>query len=52
MQRCLNCGSGVLKIIATILERPVIEKILSQLGLDPQPPPRGRARERGEARMP
>ncbi len=25
--------------------RPVIEKILTHLGLDPQPPPRGRARE-------
>ena len=44
MQHCPNCG-GELKIIAAILERPVIEKILSHLGLDPQPPPRGRARE-------
>ena len=34
-----------LKIIAAILERPVIEKILAHLGLDPQPPPKGRARE-------
>jgi len=33
------------KIIAAILERPVIEKIPSHLGPDPQPPPRGRARE-------
>ena len=33
------------QIIAAILERPVIEKILTHLGLDPQPPPRGRARE-------
>jgi hypothetical protein len=32
---------GTLKIIAAILERPVIEKILTHLGLDPQPPPRG-----------
>jgi hypothetical protein len=31
-----------------ILKRPVIEKILSYLGLDPQPPPRGRLREVGE----
>ena len=31
--------------IAAILERPVIEKIQTHLGLDPQPPPRGRARE-------
>ena len=29
-------------LIAAILGRPVLEKILSQLGLDPQPPPRGR----------
>jgi hypothetical protein len=45
MQHCPNCGAGELKIIAAILERPVIEKILTHLGLDPQPPPRGRARE-------
>jgi hypothetical protein len=45
MQRCPNCGGGELKIIAAILERPVIEKILSHLGLDPQPLPKGRARE-------
>lgn len=47
MQRCPNCGAGELKIIAAILERAVIEKILSHLGLDPQPPPKGRAREPG-----
>ncbi|KPF57889.1 hypothetical protein D621_07460 [beta proteobacterium AAP51] len=29
-----NCGGGELKIIATFLERPVIRKILSHLGLD------------------
>jgi hypothetical protein len=34
-----------LKIIAAILERPVIEKILTHLGLAPRLPPRGRARE-------
>jgi hypothetical protein len=45
MQHCPNCGGGQFKIIATILERPVIEKILTHLGLDPQPPPKGRARE-------
>ena len=45
MQRCPHCGAGELKIIAAILERPVIEKILAHLGLDPQPPPKGRARE-------
>ena len=48
MQHCPNCGAGQLKIIAAILERPVIEKILTHLGLDPQPPPRGRAREAGQ----
>ncbi len=48
MQHCPNCGAGELKIIAAILERPVIEKILSHLGLDPQPP-RGRVSETGEA---
>jgi hypothetical protein len=48
IQHCPNCGGGELKIIAAILERPVIEKILAHLGLDPQPPPRGRAREIGQ----
>jgi hypothetical protein len=32
MQHCPNCGGEELKIIATILERPVIEKILTHLG--------------------
>jgi hypothetical protein len=45
MQHCPHCGGGELKIIAAILERPVIERILTHLGVDPQPPPRGRARE-------
>jgi hypothetical protein len=45
MQHCPNCGAGELKIIAAILERTVIEKTLTHLGLEPQPPPRGRARE-------
>ena len=48
MQHCPNCGGGELKIIAAILERPVIQKILTHLGLDSQPPPRGRAREVGQ----
>jgi hypothetical protein len=48
MQHCPNCSVGELNIIAAILERPVIEKILTHLGLDPQPPPRGRAREAGQ----
>jgi len=34
-------------MVAAILQRPVIEKILTHLVLDPQPPPRGRAREAG-----
>ena len=45
---CPYCGAGELKIIAAILERPVIQKILGQLGLDPQPPAKGRAREAGQ----
>ena len=45
MQHCPNCGAGELKIIAAILARPVIQKILDHLELDPQPPPKGRARE-------
>ena len=48
MQHCPNCGAGELKIIAAILEWPVIGKILTHLGLYPQPPPRGRAHEAGE----
>jgi hypothetical protein len=43
MQHRPNCGGGELRIIAAILERPVVEKILTHPGLDPQPPPRGRA---------
>jgi hypothetical protein len=33
MQHCPNCGAGELKIIAALVERPVIEKILTHLGL-------------------
>jgi hypothetical protein len=47
MQRCPRCGAGQVKIIAAILERAVIGKILTQLGLDPRPPPRSQAREAG-----
>jgi len=43
-----NCGAGTLRIIAAILERPVVEKFLTHQGLDPQPPPKGRAREAGQ----
>jgi len=34
-----NCGAVKLKIIAAILERPVIEKILTHLGLQARAPP-------------
>jgi hypothetical protein len=45
MQHGPSSGSGQRKIIAAILDRPVIEKILGYLGLDTQPPSKGRARE-------
>ena len=45
MQRCPNCGAGELKIIAAILEPPVIEKILTHLGLQARAPPRAPARD-------
>ena len=45
LQRCPRCGAGDVKIIAAILERAVIGKILTHLGLDPRPPPRSEARE-------
>lgn len=45
MQQCPNCGAGRLRIIAAIVDRPAIEKILNHLGLQPRPPPRARARE-------
>jgi hypothetical protein len=37
-----------LTIIAAIFEWPVIEDVLTRVGLDQQPPPRGRAREAGQ----
>ena len=43
IEHCPNCG-GQLKIIAAILEQPVIEKILSHLGLQARAPPRAPAR--------
>ena len=44
VRHCPICGSGQFKIIAAILDRAVIEKILRHLGLDPRPPPRAPAR--------
>ena len=43
MEHCPNRG-GELKIIAAILEQPVIEKILTHLGLQARAPPRAPAR--------
>jgi len=43
MEHCPNCG-GELKIIAVILEQPVIEKILMHLGLQTRAPSRAPAR--------
>jgi len=46
LDHCPNYG-GELKIIAAILEAPVIEKILTHLGLQARAPPR--APVRGQA---
>ena len=43
LEHCPNCG-GQLNIIAAILEQPVIEKILTHLGLQARAPPRAPAR--------
>ncbi len=43
MEHCPNCG-GQLKIIAAIMEQPVIGKILTHLGLQARAPPRAPAR--------
>jgi hypothetical protein len=40
-----DCG-GEGKVIAVVLERPMTERILTHIGLDPQPPPEGCTRER------
>ena len=48
MQLCPNCGAGELKIVAAIVERPAIVKILMHLCLDMQLSPRGRACEAGQ----
>ena len=42
IEKC-PCG-GKLKLVAVIEEPAVIEKILKHIGLDPQPPPRAKAR--------
>jgi Putative transposase len=44
MHTCPNCGAGELKIIAAILEQPVIEKILTHLGWT-------RSHRRGDGRV-
>jgi Putative transposase len=43
LEHCPN-GGGELRIIAAILERPAIEKILTHLGLEARAPPRSPAR--------
>ena len=43
LEHCPNCG-GEVKIIAAILEQPVIEKILTHLVLQARAPPRSAAR--------
>lgn len=43
LEHCPNCGAK-LKIIAAIIEQPVIEKILTHLGLQARAPPRAPAR--------
>jgi len=52
MQQCPNSGGGELNVMAAILERSVIEKILSHLGLDPQPPARVARARRGKTSQP
>jgi hypothetical protein len=42
IEHCPNCG-GALKIIAAIEDPPVIDKILSHLGLPSRAPPRSPA---------
>jgi hypothetical protein len=42
--RCPNCGAQH-KIIAVILEQPLIEKVLTHMGLQASAPPRAPARD-------
>ena len=48
LEHCPNCGDDLL-IIATILDAPVIERILTDLGLQARAPPRATARGQQEA---
>ena len=41
--RCAQCG-GEVKVIAVICESSITSKILSSVGLNPQPPPQAPAR--------
>jgi hypothetical protein len=50
MEHCPHCG-GKVRVIAAILERAQVQKILNHLGLDPQPPPRGAAQGQFEDQM-
>jgi hypothetical protein len=43
LTHCQHCG-GQLRIVAAILQRQAIDKILNHLGLEAQPPPRAPAR--------
>ena len=43
LEHCPSCG-GELKILAAMLEQPVIEKVLTHLGLQARAPPRSAAR--------
>jgi hypothetical protein len=45
MERCPVCQQGTLRIIAAIMERRVIEKILRHLKLAAEPPPIAPARQ-------
>jgi hypothetical protein len=50
LEHCRHCG-GKVRVIAAILERAQIQRILNHLGLDPQPPPRGAAQRQFEDQM-
>jgi len=44
-QHCRHCGACEFRFVAAVLERPVVEWVLGQLGLDPQPPPKSQKRK-------